>query len=243
MNKVQICYSPALYPHYHADEQIVVVVDILRATSAMTTAIAHGAEHIVPVAKLFDADDFRSRGYLVAAERDGKIVEGYELGNSPYSFMGDAVKGKKIVLSTTNGTQAIEAAREAHELLIGAFINITAIAGYLKSKNKDVLILCAGWKNRFNLEDTLFAGALSELLLANDAYSSDDDAVRAAIILHSHAAGNYYDFLENSSHRKRLGKLDLKRDIDYCLSRDLVNTVPILKEDRIVDAKTLFQPA
>lgn len=233
MPGVQVCYTPLQYPLFRNDEDIVVVIDILRATSAMVTAIAHGASGVIPVARVEDARALAGNGYLLAAERDGRVVEGFDYGNSPYSFMGDSIKDKTLVLSTTNGTQAIEAAREAHALIAGAFINLHAVCKWLSEQGRGVLLLCAGWKNKFNLEDSIFAGAVSEYLLQKG-FDTDCDSTRASIHLWNLSRHDLNGFLEDSSHRNRLGRLELKKDIAYCLQTGITDAIPILKNDVLV---------
>jgi 2-phosphosulfolactate phosphatase len=221
------------YPLFRNDEDIVVVIDILRATSAMVTAIAHGAAGVIPVAKVEEARALAGKGYILAAERDGRVVEGFDYGNSPFSFMGDSIRGKTLVLSTTNGTQAIEAARNAHALIVGAFTNLSAVCEWLSRQGRGVLLLCAGWKNKFNLEDSIFAGAVAQKLL-EQGYSTDCDSTRASVHLWNLSKHDLNGFLEDSSHRNRLGRLELKKDIAYCLQTDISDAIPVLKNDILV---------
>ena len=169
MDKISIdaCFSPYLYPVYKQENAIVVVIDILRATSAMCTAFEHGAEKIIPVATIEEAREYKSKGFIVGAEREGMPVEGFDFGNSPFSYMGENIKNQTIVITTTNGTQAIEAAKDAHQILIGSFLNINSLCKYLQAQQKPILLLCSGWKNKFNLEDALFAGAVTEIISQN----------------------------------------------------------------------------
>ena len=145
---------------YDVRDKTVVIIDILRATSCMTTAFAHGINSITPFAKLEDCIAMKAKGYFTAGERDGKKVDGFDLGNSPFEYMEEKLKGKKIAFTTTNGTQAIAKAIEAREIIIGSFLNLSAITSHLLESNNKVLLVCAGWKGKVNLEDTLFAGAI-----------------------------------------------------------------------------------
>ena len=235
MPKIQVCHNPSSYSLFKSDNAIVVVIDILRATSAMVTAIEYGITSIIPVASVEEAKEYQAKGFLAAAERDGKVVEGFTIGNSPFCYMEESMKGREVVISTTNGTQAINVAHEdAHEIIIGSFLNLTAVVEYLKRKNKDVLFLCAGWKNKFNLEDTLFAGAAAQLLLEDTNFETECDSTIGAVHLFSIAQSNIFSFLENSSHRKRLKRLDLEADIEFCLCLNKYNVVPIYKSGKIV---------
>lgn len=235
---VKVCFSPLLYPLYASKETVTVVVDILRATSAICTAFEHGIARVIPVPDVEDTYFYKDHDdVIVAAERGGEVVEGFRYGNSPFSYMNDEVKGKTLVITTTNGTQAIEAAKDSQVILIGAFVNFAALTEILRGINRDVMILCAGWKNRFNLEDTLFAGAVTENLLdAGFSYATDSDAALASLSLYRAAKSDLYGFLSNSSHRNRLEKLNLEQDVRYCMSLDSTRSVPFFKDDALIDA-------
>ena len=233
-NTIQVCFSPASFPLFRDDEAIVVVIDVLRATSAICTAFENGVEKIIPVATLEEAFEYKKKGFIVAAERDGSIVEGFNLGNSPFSYMDPSLKGKTIVLTTTNGTKAINAAIHAHKVAIGSFLNLDAIADWLSDQQRNVILLCAGWKDKFNMEDSLFAGALAELLLSTKKFTSDCDSARASVHLWNFASDDLYPFLRNSSHRNRLGRLNLDKDIRYCLTPNQTACIPVLKENALI---------
>ena len=169
---------------------MVVVTDILRASSAIVTAFMNGVERIIPVGTLEEAKAYKEKGYMVAAERDGIVRDFADFGNSPYNFTPERVKGKQIVYSTTNGTNAIHLASSGSQVLIGAYLNISALASsYQRNKEETCLVLCAGWKNKFNLEDTLFAGALAEMVLEDDRFYTICDATLGAMDLYDAAKG------------------------------------------------------
>lgn len=234
---IRICLTPALYPIYRDDNSIVVIVDIFRATSAICTALHHGMTSVIPVAAIEEAQKYPGNGYIVAAERGGEVVDGFAYGNSPLSYRNNPeIIGKKLVLTTTNGTQAIAAAGNAAALCVGAFSNITPLSSWLVSQQKDVMILCAGWKNRLNLEDTIFAGALTRLLL-NQGFTLDidSDAALTALTLFEQSKTDINRFLEPSSHRQRLSKLNLHEDIDYCLQWDTTSVVPVLINGELIN--------
>jgi len=233
-HKIEVCYSPALFPFYENREAVVVVTDILRASSAIVTAFMNGVERIIPVGTLEEARAYKEKGYMVAAERDGIVRDFADFGNSPYNFSPDRVHGKQIVYSTTNGTNAIHLASSGRQVLIGAYLNISALAGYIISSEKDLLILCAGWKNRFNLEDTLFAGALSRMVLEDDRFYTICDAALGAIDLHDVARGDMMGYLEKVAQRHRLRKNNLDDVIGYCHETDLTNLIPVLRDGHLV---------
>lgn len=232
---IQTCFSPAQFQLFNSDDAIVVVIDILRATSAICTGFEHGINKIIPVATIEEAKQYQNLGYVVAAERDGKIVDGFNLGNSPFDYMNDNLKNKDIVMSTTNGTQAISAASNAYKIVIGSFLNLTAVANFLISENRNIIMLCAGWKNKFNLEDSLFAGALASKILVNNGFETQCDSTFAAMHLYDLAHENLFAFLDKSSHRNRLKNLNLEKDIEYCLSTDLCSAIPIMNGNALIN--------
>jgi 2-phosphosulfolactate phosphatase len=227
MKTIDVCPSPDLMHLYNVQERTVVVVDILRATSCMTTAFAHGIESIMPFARLEDCLAKKSEGYFTAGERDGKKVEGCDLGNSPFEYMNPELRGQKIAFTTTNGTQAIAKSTGAKEILIGSFLNLSTVVDYLRNSSNNVLIVCAGWKGKVNLEDTLFAGAVVELV--KDNMEPDCDAPLMAQHLYNLAKKDLVSFLMNASHVKRLAKLNIHKDIAFCLTPDQYKVLPILK--------------
>lgn len=234
--RVEVCFSPNLYPLHKDDFDIVVVIDVLRATSAICAAMHHGVKSIIPIASLEEAFEYKKKGFIVAAEREGQVVEGFKFGNSPFAYMDPAYKGKTIVMTTTNGTKTINVAKkDAKTIVVGSFLNMDVLAEWLIQQNKNVLLLCSGWKDKFNLEDTLFAGAIAERLLDSLKFESHEDSSIAAKYLFISAKSNYFGFLKSSSHRRRLKKLNLNRDIIYCLTPNQTPVVPILKNGAIVN--------
>ena len=225
MKNIDVCLSPELMHLYKTDDRTVVVVDILRATSCITTAFAHGIQSITPFASLEDCRAMKKQGYFTSGERDGKKVEGFDLGNSPFEYMEEKLKGKKIAFTTTNGTQAIAKSIGAKEILIGSFLNLTAVAEHVRQGSDDVLVVCAGWKGRFNLEDTLFAGALIEALEGH--VELECDAPQASLQIYQQAKPNLIEFLQEASHVKRLANLNIFEDIKFCLTIDKYHVVPI----------------
>lgn len=231
MRKIDVCLSPDLMHLYKTDDRTVVVVDILRATSCMTTAFAHGVQSITPFAALEDCLAMKNRGYFTSGERDGKKVDGFDLGNSPFEYMDKKLQGEKIAFTTTNGTKAIAKSIGAREIVIGSFLNLTALARYLRTGTNDILVVCAGWKGKFNLEDTLFAGALIEAL--SNTISLECDAPQASLHLYQIAKSDMLEFLKEASHIKRLANLNIVEDITFCLTIDKYDVVPVMKDSTI----------
>jgi 2-phosphosulfolactate phosphatase len=234
MNKVEVCYSPAMYAHYENPEAIVVVTDVLRASSAIVTAFMNGVERIIPVGTLEEAKALKEQGFMVAAERDGIVRDFADFGNSPYNFTPERVAGKQIVYSTTNGTNAIHMASSGNQVLIGAYLNLSALAKYIIAQDRDLLVLCAGWKGKFNLEDSLFAGALAEKVLESDKFETICDATMGAIDLYDVARVDMMDYIEKVAQRHRLKKNNLDDVIEYCHLLDETDLIPILAKDHLL---------
>jgi len=233
-NSVEVCFSPGLFQDILTkDDFIVVLVDILRATTTICTAVANGAEAIIPVASHEEARQLKSEGFLVASERDGVQVDFADFGNSAFSFTIEAIGGKTLVYCTTNGTGALQMAKSAGSVVIGAFINISAVTAWLAGQRKNVVILCSGWKNKFCLEDTLFAGALTERLLETGVFESDCDSAKASMDLWNLAEGDVLGYIEKAAQRHRLKRLGLDDVIPYSFEFDQVKVVPVFDGKRI----------
>lgn len=234
---IEVCFSPYLFPLHKEEYDIVVVIDVLRATSAICAAFDNGVKAVIPVATIEEAKEYQEKGYLVGAERGGQIVEGFDFGNSPYSYMTEEVKGQEVVLSTTNGTRAIDLAKDAEIVVIGSLLNLDALCEWLEKQDKHILCLCSGWQNKFNLEDTICAGAITEYLINTGNFKSDEDSSIAAKYLYLSAKDNYMGYLKSSSHRRRLKNLNLNEDIKYCLTPNQSKAIPVLKDGKLVDVQ------
>ncbi len=237
--KVEVCLTPAVYNNFKNDDAVVVVVDILRATSAICTAFMNGAKRIIPVASLEEAQQYKVKGFLVAAERDGIVRDFADFGNSPYNFTPDRIIDKEIVYSTTNGTNTIMMARHSHKVLIGAYLNHQALTDYIIKEKHDLLILCAGWKQKFNLEDTLFAGALAEAVLKSNNFYTMCDSTYASIDLWSLANQNMMEYLEKVAQRHRLKKNGLDDVLEYCHTFNMTDKIPVLEDFYLVELQSI----
>ncbi len=239
MSKIDIstCYSPALLPLFDFSECLVVIIDIFRATSTIAAAMDNGAEKIIPVDNVEQCIELGNEipNSITAGERNGKVVEGLQYGNSPSAYPGDFVNGKTLVLTTTNGTRLLHLVKDAPEVLSGSFLNLKATADYIKAQNKNVLLACASWKDRFNLEDTLFAGALYQAL--GDAATTICDSTIGASALYDTAKDDLFGFLKQGSHFARLSKYGLEEDMRYCCA--------INKHDNVIryDGQSLIIPS
>jgi 2-phosphosulfolactate phosphatase len=226
MKKIEVCPSPEVIHLFDLKGKVVVVVDILRATSTMTVALAQGVDGIIPVSSVDECKSYKENGYLTAAERNGAKVDGFDLGNSPYNFLENDFSGKTLVMTTTNGTRAINLSADADEIVIGSFLNLKAVVEHLKTKNCDIVLFCSGWKGHTNLEDTLFAGAIIDEL-AND-FVVDYDMSIIARHLYNKAKEDLHAFVSCSSYCMRMETKGLKKDIEYCLQTNVFDNVPVL---------------
>jgi len=232
---LETCFSPALYWPDENRESIVVIIDILRATSAICTAFANGAVKIIPVGDVNEALEYKKRGYLVAAERDGYVLDFADFGNSPFNFTREKVEGKIIAYSTTNGTAIINLSSSAFMTVIGSFLNIGAITKWLADQNRKVMLFCAGWKNRFNIEDTICAGAIAEKLMATNHFSTICDSTLAAMDLWFLAKADLRGYIEKVAQRSRLRDKGLDDCIEFCLTADFTSTIPVIQNGVLVD--------
>lgn len=233
---VETCLSPLLFPaRLTWSDYIVVVIDVLRATTAFNAAFDRGFTAIIPVAGTEEALRMQQEGYLVAAERDGEKLDFADFGNSPTGFLSSEIVADKLVYTTTNGTQAIESGKAAGNLIAVSFSNLSAAAEWLERDKKNVLILCAGWKNTYSLEDTLCAGALAEKLSSSALYVVIDDATLAALELWKSAKDDLLTFVSRSSHYQRLLAKNLKDDLAYCFKPDTSKAVPLLVGGQLID--------
>jgi 2-phosphosulfolactate phosphatase len=238
--QLEVCLTPAIYPLHAHDENIVVVVDILRATSSICTAFANGVNKIIPVSTVEEARLKKGEGFMVASERDGYVLDFADFGNSPFNFSKEKVQGKDIVYSTTNGTRCINMASHSREVLIGSFLNLSALANYLVAQDAPVLIFCASWKDRFSLEDTVFAGALAERLLQSGKYESICDAVAASLDLWSLAKHDLNNYVLKAAQKGRLASKGLDDCIEFCHQLDFTDLVPYFENGELKAKKQLF---
>ena len=234
---IQVCFSTDHFDRYADGVSTVIVVDVLRATSVISTAFEYGVDAVIPVKTLEEALSYKNiENHIIAAERNTLLIEGFDYGNSPYHYINADVQGKTLALTTTNGTKAIHLAKE-HKVITASFVNIDAVANYLVKGNNDVIILCSGWKGRFNLEDSIFAGALAEKLLNTNHFISNCDSLQASIQLYSSANNDLFEYLKVSAYRKRNGSDEVIKDTHFCLNPQInSDIVPIYIDGKLIRA-------
>lgn len=230
--QIDVCYTPDLIHQYDVKGKTVVVIDILRATSCMVAGLGSGVASITPVATVEECESLGKQGYIMAGERGGEKLPQFNLGNSPFDYMKPELRGKKIATTTTNGTKAIELSKPADHVVIGAFLNLKAVVNYLIKNKNDVLLFCAGWQGKYNLEDSLFAGAVCHAL-KNEAVFESDSAL-CALYLYQSMANDLSYYISRSNHAARLSKFNVRADIEYCAKLDEFNILPKLKGNELV---------
>ena len=232
--KIETCFSPSLLHLYDIKDSIVVIIDVFRATSTIAAALHNGAAEIIPVDSIAKCIELGAQmpNSLTAGERDGKVAEGLQHGNSPLEYPRDFIENKSLVLTTTNGTRLLHMCSDANEIITGSFLNLGAVCDYLVSQKKNVLLACASWKDRYNLEDSLFAGAVYDAIGAH--FEMNCDSTRAATHLYKAAKNDLYGFIQDSSHFLRLSKFGLQYDMEYCCKINEHNVLVKLVEDKLV---------
>ncbi len=233
MNNIEVCLTPDLIIQHELSDKIVVVVDIFRATSCIVSGLSTGIAEIYPVGTIEECLENGDNGMITAGERGGQKVSEFDIGNSPFDYMRKEFKGRQLSVTTTNGTKAINESKGANEIILGAFLNLSSTASYLEKQQKDLVIHCAGWKGTPNLEDTIFAGALIEILKNKNFTIVNDSALIALNLYQLHK----YDLLKaacQSSHAKRLSGFGVRNDIEFCLKIDEFDSVIKLQENKLV---------
>jgi 2-phosphosulfolactate phosphatase len=229
--------SPALLHLYEVSSSIVVIIDVLRATSTIATALHNGAKHIIPVDSVAECIRLGKQiEGITAGERDGKVAEGLSYGNSPFEYPKEFISGKTLVLTTTNGTKLLHMAIEkgAKGIITGAFANLSAVCDYLIAQNQPVILGCAAWKDRVNIEDTLFAGAVIDRIKSH--FNINCDASQMAETLYNLAKPDLFEFMKNknASHYHRLNNYGLEKDIRYCLTEDIANVLCVYEQGKLI---------
>lgn len=231
------CLSPSLLELYDVDKSIVVIIDVLRATSTIATALYNGAKSIIPVDSVAECIRIGKQiDSITAGERDGQIAEGLQYGNSPFEYPREFIEGRTLVLTTTNGTRLLHMAldKNAKAVITGSFPNLSAVCDFLLTQNQNVILGCAAWKNRVNIEDTLFAGAVIDRIGKH--FSINCDSSQMALTMYTDAKKDLFEFMKTkqASHYKRLSGFGLEEDIRYCLTKDVANTTVIYEDGKLL---------
>ncbi|MCX6212542.1 MAG: 2-phosphosulfolactate phosphatase [Bacteroidetes bacterium] len=228
--------TPQLLDLYEIKDSVVVIIDVFRATSTIATALFNGANKVIPV----DTPELcievgKQTGGITAGERDGKIIPGLAYGNSPSEYPRSFIENKTLVITTTNGTKLLHMALKqgAKNIITGSFPNLTKVVEFLKSQNAPVILGCSGWKNKFNIEDVLFAGAIIEEVKAN--FEIHCDSSFMANQLYIQHKDQLPEYIKTVTHWHRLAAYGLEADMLYCISRDTAPSLPLFKEGALVN--------
>jgi 2-phosphosulfolactate phosphatase len=230
------CFSPALLHLYDLTNAVVVIIDVFRATSTIAAALYNGAKCVIPVDEVAKAIEISKKiNGIAAGERDGKLAEGLQHGNSPLEYHREFIQDKTLVLTTTNGTKLLQMALDnnATTIVTGSFPNLSAVCDFLVKQNKNVVLGCAGWKDRFNLEDTLFAGAVISKIAEH--FTIHCDSSLTAELLYNQHKDNLLDFAPTLTHYHRLvERFGLIEDIKFCLTPDGANVLPLYEDGKLI---------
>jgi 2-phosphosulfolactate phosphatase len=234
--KIDLSFSAGQFDELQLREKNIIVIDVLRASSTITIALNNGAREVIPVANIESAVKISGSLFgevtLRGGERNGKIIEGFNLGNSPMEYSETAVKGKSIIYCTTNGSVAMAKSRYARTLAVGSFINLTATTDFIRNENKDFLFICAGRANtigNFSLEDVVCAGMMIQNLLKVDSLEAElSDSAKAAHALSKSFGRSILKMLKTSEHGKYLVEIGFEEDLKICAQIDSVPVLPIL---------------
>ncbi|MEI6880016.1 MAG: 2-phosphosulfolactate phosphatase [Bacteroidota bacterium] len=234
MKSIEVVYTPALLPLYEVKGKIVVVIDILRATSTMCVAFHTGVKRILPISSPEECRIFKDFDFVISAERNALKVDGFDMGNSPFEYQNPLLIGKSVAFTTTNGTKAIKLSQkmEASEIIIGSFLNIETLCNWLLEQDNSIILLCSGWKDKYNIEDTLFAGAVVSAI--KHKFEIDCDAAVSAENLFVNNQIDMLGMVRKSSHAKRFTLLNSQTDdVEFCLQKNICPVLPRLKGEYI----------
>lgn len=240
INSIDICVSAQAFQEEELRDKVTVVIDVLRASSTIVTALNHGAKGIIPVQDMDAAGkisiNLDSPNFLLCGEKDGKKVEGYDLGNSPFEYTEEAVKGKTIIFKTSNGTKALKRSTMSREILVGSFLNLQSVLNRLREVEREIVLVCAGWRGRLALEDLLCAGNIIHELTGGALSEDASDGTKVAFGLYEKFGNDIEHALRKSNHAKRLDEITENDDIGFCSQVNAMDILPTLKEGIITDA-------
>lgn len=232
--KIDVYALPSNVQEKELKERVVVIVDVLRASSTIITALHNGCREVIPLIDIEEAielsKNYERGAFLLGGERNAQKIEGFDLSNSPYEYTSDVVKGRTVLITTTNGTKAIRKASDAKETIIGGFLNVEAVARYIGKQNADVAFICAGTDGKFSLDDILAVGAMLDAIQNMGKPMELDDLGLVCLQMYSSHKQNLRKVLEHTYHYKNLVKAGFETDVDYCIQLNLLPTIPVYRE-------------
>ena len=217
------------------EDKTVVVIDMLRATSVITTAMNNGCKGVIPVLTVEEASEIVRNSkaeFMLGGERNALKIDGFHYSNSPLEYTRETIEGKTLVMTTSNGTKAITRCEAANSILIGAMLNTKAIAKRIVELNRDVVIVNAGTYGEFSIDDFLCSGYIIDCVLKEVEAELSDIAITSHYIYKNHE--DIHSFLKYASHYKRIKELGLEADLEYCCRKDIIDTVPEYKDGIII---------
>ena len=233
---MEVCLSPALLHLYDTHDTNVVIIDIFRATTTIVAALHNGARCVIPTSSVADCIRIGEEtvNSITAGEREGKVAEGLEHGNSPLEYPKEFIQNKTLVLTTTNGTRLLHMVQDANQILIGAFLNLTALCDFLRADGRNVLLACAAWKDKVNMEDALFAGAVVHALERDFRLYDDSSRMCRATYKDALQAASLIAYLRNSTHYHRLSSYGIVEDMEYATRVDLHPIIPVFVNNTLI---------
>ncbi|MBI4725985.1 2-phosphosulfolactate phosphatase [candidate division TA06 bacterium] len=236
--RIDVAVIPAEMPEQGFAGKAVAVIDVLRASTSMVAALEAGAKEIIPLASIEEttrlAETMGRETVVLCGERDGNKINGFDLGNSPLEFTPEKVKGKSLLMATTNGTVAVARAKGASLIAVGCLINAKALVPVLTGASAEIVLLCSGKQGRVSLEDLLCAGYLTKLIKDQSPDAELNDGARVARDIYEKHKGRLTRAVRESDHGSYLAGLGYLTDIEYATQPDASSTVPVMKDGRIV---------
>ncbi|WP_083750193.1 2-phosphosulfolactate phosphatase [Rhodohalobacter halophilus] len=231
---LDVFFSAQSFQENELRNKSVVVIDVLRATSTIVTALMNGAKGVIPVEDMGEASRISqsvdSDNYLLCGEKDGTKIEGYDLGNSPLEYDRETVEGKTLIFNTTNGTKAIKKSLGSARIYMASFLNLSAIVSSLSAEENEIVLLCAGWKGRLALEDVLLAGNIIYNLGDGQLPDDANDGAKVAYGLYEKYSDDIRSVIFQCNHAQRLKNVVGTDDLDYCCQTDITDQLPILHD-------------
>lgn len=236
--RVDLYITPREVPDNGLTDRTAVVIDALRASTTLVTAIACGCREVIPVDTVERATDTRRRlgpqNVLICGERGGKKIQGFDLGNSPREYLSETVSGKAIVFTSTNGSRAMTLVRGCRLGLVAAFTNAGAVARRILAERSDAAILCSGRENALSIEDLACGGLIASRVLEALPDAILNDAARTGQVLYERYAGDVLQLLRTADHGRHLVRIGFEDDLPLCAAIDSTDVVPVIKDGKIV---------
>ncbi|GAB4114966.1 MAG: 2-phosphosulfolactate phosphatase family protein [Candidatus Caldatribacteriota bacterium] len=235
MKDFEVILTPEEIDKKGLNHKLVIVIDVLRASSTIITALVKGSKGIIPVFNPEEAQQkkyhFKTEEILLGGERKGKKIKGFDLGNSPLEYLEEVVRDKLIIFSTTNGVKTLERVKNAQEVIIGSFLNLKTVADYCINFPEEVLLVCAGKEGKISLEDTTCAGMLINNFQARHLFSKiERDSNLLAHLLYEKFGHNILKMLQVSEHGRYLCSLGYLKDLEFCAQTDIFNVLPFFQD-------------